>query len=652
MVRLSYPLRIQILIYCRLIAVNAISLICALGANLSLLLNMARRLRFNIAQPITIGGFYLAGILLIALVSVAGGGHLHAAGVQDQALTQAYYYGIFAAGLYMIISSLLVYTAWGALKGHYSHEFKLTISQRTLMLQTIAYMVYLLLGALIYSKIEGWMFSDSVYFVNFTLLTVGIGDYSPMTHAGRSFLFPFAIGGIVILGLVIGSIRSLVLDRGKEKIAARNFEKTRKAVLKRLSKGKRSLPVHRRVFSKRIQEEEPNFKLSPHGDRHTERKRREAEFHIMREIQSMSDVEGKWVALLLSSLSWFFLWFIGAVVFWKAEKNQDWSYFEAVYFSYTSLLTIGYGDFYPMSNSGKPFFVLWSLLAVPTLTILISDMGDTVVKGIKDLTLILGELTVLPGEKGSVRDRIKVGISKITGGRFTVGKHAQEAGKRVDEAEAKTDEEYGGIEERPPGMPREPKKPGEGDNRDNRHRDGAMVERIAGDFENEEAEEATEAHERGDEEAADEHTYRYHLVREIKKVYSDLGAQPPKKYTYEEWCHFLELLGEDESSSKYHREAPIDTPNNTTGTAEMEGAVPIDGEKSGGKQEIRDWSWVGNRSPLMGGKDEAEWVLERLVGKLESELKGASRKYREERKKAQEEETNGSRSSGTLQDHS
>ena len=651
MVRLSSPMRNQILTYCRLIAVNAISLVCALGANLSLLLNMARRLRFNIAQPITIGGFYLAGVLMIALVSVAGGGHLHAAGVQDQALTQAYYYGIFAAGLYMIISSLLVFTAWGAWRGHYSNEFKLTIPQRTLMLQTIAYMVYLLLGALIYSNIEGWTFSDSVYFVNFTLLTVGIGDYSPMTHAGRSFLFPFAIGGILILGLVIGSIRSLVLDRGKEKLAARNFEKTRKAALKRLTEGKSSLPVHRKAFSKTLREKDPNFKLSPHEDRHAERQRREAEFNIMREIQNMSDVEGKWMALLLSSLSWFFLWFIGAVVFWKAEKNQDWSYFEAVYFSYTSLLTIGYGDFYPMSNSGKPFFVFWSLLAVPTLTILISDMGDTVVKGIKDLTLILGELTVLPGEKGSVLDRIKVGISKVTGGRFTVGKHAQQAGKKIDEAEARTDGEYAGIEERPPGLIREPKRQGEGDKGDGQRRDGAMVERVAGDFENEEAEEANEAHERGEELDEDEHTYRYLLVREIKKVYSDVGSQPPKKYSYDEWCHFLELLGEDESSSRYHRKPPIEIPNNATGTAEMEGAVPVDAEKDE-EQEVRSWSWVGNRSPLMGGKDEAQWVLERLVGKLEAELKAASRKRQEDRKKARAAQRNGSRSSGTLRDQS
>jgi potassium channel subfamily K len=89
-----------------LIEVNAVSLVCALAANLALLLNMAQRLSFRVAQPITIIGFWLAAVLLIALIAVAAH-DFRAPGVQDQALTQAYYYAIFAAGIYQIISSLV-----------------------------------------------------------------------------------------------------------------------------------------------------------------------------------------------------------------------------------------------------------------------------------------------------------------------------------------------------------------------------------------------------------------------------------------------------------------------------------------------------------------------------------------------------------------
>jgi potassium channel subfamily K len=149
-----------------LIAVNSISLVFALVANMSLLLNMARRLSFAIAQPITILGWYLASALLIALVSVASTSAFRIEPLDEHALSQAYYYGIIAAALYFIISSLLVFTAYGAWKGHYAKDFQLTASQRTLMLQTIGFMVYLLLGALVFAKVEGWQFLDAVYWAD------------------------------------------------------------------------------------------------------------------------------------------------------------------------------------------------------------------------------------------------------------------------------------------------------------------------------------------------------------------------------------------------------------------------------------------------------------------------------------------------------
>lgn len=91
------------------------------------------------------------------------------------------------------------------------------------------------------------------------------------------------------------------------------------------------------------------------------------------------------------------LWCLGAIGFWKAEQeSQGLTYFQALYLCYVSLLTIGYGDLSPSSNAGKPFFIVWSLVAVPTMTILISDMGDTVIGSFKRGTFTLADWTVLP----------------------------------------------------------------------------------------------------------------------------------------------------------------------------------------------------------------------------------------------------------------
>jgi potassium channel subfamily K len=56
----------------------------------------------------------------------------------------------------------------------------------------------------------------------------------------------------------------------------------------------------------------------------------------------------------------------------------------SLYFTYVSLTTIGYGDVVPKSRAGRPVFVAWSLAAIPSVTLLISDIGDTLAKWVKE----------------------------------------------------------------------------------------------------------------------------------------------------------------------------------------------------------------------------------------------------------------------------
>ena len=175
------------------------------------------------------------------------------------------------------------------------------------MLQTICFLAYLLLGALVYSKIEGWKFLDALYWADFTLLTIGIGDdYTPATHLGRALLFPFAIGGIVYLGLVIGSIRSLVLDRTKKKLGARMTEKVRRRVIKRVDTAQSGVnPVNKiRGLDKQTAK---CLTLDPYDHEDGEKRRREAEFHAMRAVQDIASKERKWISLMISGLAWLFL---------------------------------------------------------------------------------------------------------------------------------------------------------------------------------------------------------------------------------------------------------------------------------------------------------------------------------------------------------
>lgn len=470
------------------------------------------------------------------------------------------------------------------------------------MLQTVSFMAYLLVGAAIFSHVEGWTFLDAIYWADFTCLTVGIGDYAPSTHLGRSLLFPYAIGGIVSLGLVVGSIRSMVLDRGKEKLHARMTEKTRESVLKRISgmdnkfTGSRLRGFRHETINK--------VTLDPTSCRMSEMERRRAEFEAMRAVQDLAATKRKWISLGMSGGVFVLLWVIGAVVFYKAEKNQGWTYFGSLYFAYTSLLTIGYGDFQPQSNSGKPFFVFWSLLAVPALTILISDMGDTVVKIIKDFTIYLGEITVLPSDEGGLSDRLKYGVYKMTG---------VQVGNKVS---VKIDEE---IKKNARNIPRQDEHHGP------KRQDVEGMRHVADDLEKDEKRDEQAARDLGDKVAEDEHHYQHMLLSEMRKMYSYVNQKPPKKFTYEEWAHYLRLLGEDEHDQRYHRRAPIKVKNRQEVAIFDRSDAPsignVDDQRSGSQDDIREWSWLGNRSPLMGDKDEAEWILERLFAVLERELR-------------------------------
>lgn len=182
----------------RLIIVNAIQLAIAIVSNVFLLLNMARRVRFSLAQPITIVGWYLSAICLIALNATASG-PLVIEPREEYINSQAFYYGMFAAILYFVTASLMVVTVYGAYTRHYAEDFQLTTAQRTLMLQTILFLLYLLLGALVFSTIEDWPYLDAVYWADVTLFTVGFGDFAAASPLGRALLIPYALIGVISL---------------------------------------------------------------------------------------------------------------------------------------------------------------------------------------------------------------------------------------------------------------------------------------------------------------------------------------------------------------------------------------------------------------------------------------------------------------------
>ncbi|XEU95111.1 hypothetical protein FSHL1_000395 [Fusarium sambucinum] len=616
-----------------LTVINAIQLAMAIISNMFLLLNMTRRVRFTIAQPITIIGWYISAILLISLLATAAGplyeGFKHPA--DELIWSQAFYYGMWAAILYFVDASLMLVTFYGAWTGHYNKDFNLTPSQRTLMLQTIMFLLYLLLGALVFSNIEGWNYLDAVYWADVTLFTVGFGDFRAETNLGRALMMPYALVGVISLGLVVGSIRSLVLERGKRQVDARMEEKKRRRIVRTMTKkGEDEMlePI------REPQKQTPQRADSDLQQPATEFERRKAEFELMRKIQAQTSSRRRWMAMAISTGTWLLLWLLGAYIFVKCEENyQGWDYFDGFYFCFVTLTTIGYGDVTPASNAGKSFFVFWSLLALPTMTVLISNAGDTIIKIIRDGTLRLGNVTILPGEEGSFSDDLKYIIHRCTFGRVfpdhkepaqpsQVKKMPSAQDSSGDAAAAFVDMEQGPDKNDSRGRSRNSRMEDEGpysERPDHSRHNSTFTTRVRRSLSR-----LRDAHE----DLPTGTNFHFLLISEIQALTAHLKSQKPHKYSFEEWAWYLKLIGEDEGSADTHLKAKPKPKNHHRHhhNKKVDDSPEKDTGEKTDSEHVTAWSWVGNRSPLMGSQEETEWILDRLMERLRESLSSEGRK--------------------------
>lgn len=128
---------------------------------------------------------------------------------------------------------MLMVNMWGYFLGHYPQHFELTDEQRNLILQTMMFFIWLAGGAGVFAKVSGWLFVDALYFCEVTILTVGFGDWYPKNDVGRGLVFPYSVVGIIILGLIVGSIRQFARDLGHDKIVKVHVEKRRQQTIER-----------------------------------------------------------------------------------------------------------------------------------------------------------------------------------------------------------------------------------------------------------------------------------------------------------------------------------------------------------------------------------------------------------------------------------
>ena len=152
----------------------------------------------------------------------------------DELYSQGFWHAVIAAALYLVSSMLLMVNMQGYFFGHYPQHFELTDDQRNLILQTMMFVIWLAGGAGVFAATqETWTYVDALYFCDVTVLTVGFGDYYAGNDLGRGLVFPFSVGGIIILGLMVSSIQRFAKELSHDKIIKKHVESRRVATVGR-----------------------------------------------------------------------------------------------------------------------------------------------------------------------------------------------------------------------------------------------------------------------------------------------------------------------------------------------------------------------------------------------------------------------------------
>lgn len=71
-------------------------------------------------------------------------------------------------------------------------------------------------AAVFYRYVEGWSWVDSFYFSVVTISTVGFGDFSPETSAGKIFTIFYILVGLGVFVTAASTIADSILSQERE----------------------------------------------------------------------------------------------------------------------------------------------------------------------------------------------------------------------------------------------------------------------------------------------------------------------------------------------------------------------------------------------------------------------------------------------------
>jgi len=221
-----------------------------------------------------------------------------------------------------------------------------------LTLRECFFLILILLGCgvIAFSFVfEQWPILDSLYFTTVILTTVGYGDITPKTKAGKLFATVFALGGIVILGLALGVLGSKLVEAEIEA-----SEKLKK---------KRSKAFSKAMSSSETTESNQSFD-SAEAD---------IAFPEQEEIQTgctrVFDLFKEYIPAIGPCV-------IGGLLI---AMEENWGWVDALYYCVVTSTTIGFGDLTPTTTMSKIWALIFIPLAVAAMGYILGNLASQII---------------------------------------------------------------------------------------------------------------------------------------------------------------------------------------------------------------------------------------------------------------------------------
>ncbi|KAK8869612.1 hypothetical protein IAR55_000179 [Kwoniella newhampshirensis] len=310
----------------------------AIGLALNVIANVLLVVRFSSKDPFWVNHSTKWSLLFWILKTVVALANLIAFGIlarnqSGYSYSEGFWCAVVSvidAGIISITLTLHYFEAFGSDK-HDTSDVR--AEGKKFILSVQLFMAILAIQSLVFCKIENWTYADGIYFSVQTALTIGYGDYHPLTTAGKVLVFPFSVLTISQLGNEIALIIGFISSRADE----------RRDKWRRRYEG----AMHREAMAVR-----PRATLTE-------------EMALIHQINGREETMNQLYDLMWSVFSLIVFWVLGATAF---SQIEGWTYGNAVYVCIILSLTIGFGDFTPSTAGGKIVFIVYALMAVPIVT--------------------------------------------------------------------------------------------------------------------------------------------------------------------------------------------------------------------------------------------------------------------------------------------